>query len=400
MTQTVEQPAAMDVDPFSMEVLSDPYAYHDLLRDAGPVLWFPQYGVYGVARHAEVKAVLSDWETFCSSRGVGLADFARETPFRTPSLLLERDPPLHTKARSVMNKVVALPRLKALADEWRGVARELVEAAVGRGSFDAVTDIAEQFPLHIFPETIGLPEEGRHHLLTYATSVFNAFGPRNAVFEESQVGIEDSVAWIAEACRYENLAAGKWGRDVHHFAAEAGLAEAERELLVRSLLSAGVDTTINGIGNMIHAFATHPEEWTKLRADRSLTKRAFEEALRWESTAQSFFRTTTRAVEIGGVAIPEGAKIIAFLAAANRDPRQWQDPDRFDISRVASGHVGFGFGIHQCLGQMIARQEAEVVLEALADRVKTLRLAGHPRRRINNTLFALQNMPVEVVLAP
>ena len=391
--------AIVEIDPFSREVLADPYAHHPQLRDAGPVVWFPKYGVFGVARYGEVKTVLSDWQTYCSSRGVGLADFARETPWRTPSLLLERDPPLHAATRGVMNKVVALPRLKSLAPHWKQVAAELVESLAGRRRFDAVQDLAEQFPLRIFPDTLGLLKEGRENLLAYATSTFNAFGPRNDVFLESQVGLDAAQAWIAEACRYQNLAPGGWGRDVHDAAAEAGISEGERELLVRSFLSAGIDTTINGIGNLLHAFTLHPTEWQKLRSDRSLIKRAFEEGLRWQGTAQSFFRTTTRETELSGVRLPEGAKIIAFLAAANRDPRHWPDAERFDITRQTSGHVGFGYGIHQCLGQMIARQESEILLEALSSRFASFRAAGASERRLNNTLFALRSLPVEVDLA-
>lgn len=391
-----ERAASVSVDPFSIEVLSDPYAYHPQIRDAGPVLWFPQYQVFGVARYAEVKEVLSDWETYCSSRGVGLADFSRDTPWRTPSLLLERDPPLHTSTRTVMNKVVALPRLKKLADHWRVVARDLIDGLVAQRSFDAVQDLAEQFPLRIFPDTLGLLQEGRENLLIYATSTFNAFGPRNDVFLESQIGIEPALAWIDEACRYENLAPGGWGRDVHDFVKEAGLPAEYGALLVRSFLSAGVDTTINGIGNLLHAFSLHPQEWQKLRNDRSLVKRAFEEGLRWQGTAQTFFRTTTRNVNLAGVKIPEGSKVIAFLGAANRDPRHWEEADTFNISRQTSGHVGFGFGIHQCLGQMIARQESEVVLEVLSQRVASITPAGEPQRRLNNTLFAMKSLPVTI----
>jgi cytochrome P450 len=171
----------------------------------------------------------------------------------------------------------------------------------------------------------------------------------------------------------------------------------EAERLVRSFLSAGVDTTVNGIGNMMHAFASQPAQWHRLRAEPSLARRAFEESLRWDSTAQTFFRTTTRDVDVAGVCIPEGAKVLLFLAAANRDPRRWgEDAEQFDIGRQCSGHVGFGFGIHQCLGQMVARLEAELVLEALIPRVRSIRLAGKPLRRLNNTLHAIESLPVEV----
>jgi hypothetical protein len=180
-------------------------------------------------------------------------------------------------------------------------------------------------------------------------------------------------------------------------AADAGeCTHEEAERLVRSFLSAGVDTTVNGISHMILALASFPEQYERLRQEPALAKRAFEESLRWDSTVQTFFRTTTRDVEVAGATIPEGSKVLLFLAAANRDPRRWEAPDEVDITRQTSGHVGFGFGIHQCLGQMVARQEAEVMLEALLARAKTLRLAGDPVRRLNNTVHAIESLPVEV----
>ena len=148
---------------------------------------------------------------------------------------------------------------------------------------------------------------------------------------------------------------------------------------------------------MIYAFAQHPEQWATLRADPGLARKAFEESLRWGGTVQTFFRTTSRDVAVEGGTIPEGAKVILFLAAANRDPRHWERAAQFDITRSASGHVGFGFGIHQCLGQTVARMEAEALLKALIPRVREIRLAGEPVRRLNNTLHALASLPVELI---
>ena len=165
---------------------------------------------------------------------------------------------------------------------------------------------------------------------------------------------------------------------------------------MRSFLSAGVDTTVNGIGHMVLALAGHSEEYQKLRSNPSLVRRAFEESLRWDSTVQTFFRTTTKRVEVGGAEIPEGQKVLLFLAAANRDPLHWDEPDAFRIERNTSGHVGFGFGIHQCLGQMVARLEGELIGTAIAERVASIRLTGAPVRRLNNTLHAIDSVPVEV----
>ncbi|HTU09614.1 MAG TPA: cytochrome P450 [Allosphingosinicella sp.] len=387
------------VDPFSDEFLADPYRFHAALRDAGPVFAMPAWGAYGMARHAEVAAALQDWETYCSSRGVGLADFALETPWRPPSLLLEADPPLHDRTRRLMNRVVNLAALKTLRPVWQDRADALVETLVARGRFDAVADLAEVFPLSVFPDAMGLRDDGRSLLLPYAVATFNAFGPRNEHFRRTEAEAREAIAWVAEACRRENLKEGGWGLEVYRAADRGECSAAEAERLVRSLLTAGVDTTVNGIANLMLGFASHPDQWTRLRDDPSLARKAFEESLRWDSTVQIFFRTTTRATEMAGTALPEGAKVILFLGAANRDPLRWTTPDAFDIGRTASGHVGFGFGIHQCLGQMVARQEAEVVLNAMLPRIARIAFGGAPTRRLNNTLHALASLPVRVTPA-
>ena len=389
----------LDLDPFDEAFLADPYAHHGALRDAGPIVWLEGIQAYGMARHGEVQASLRDHQAYCSGRGVGLSDFSKEEPWRPPSLLLEADPPLHDRTRALVNRIVSLPALKQLRPVWEERAEALVERLVERRAFDAVTELGEAYPMLVFPDTIGVPKEGREQLLLYAAATFNAFGPRNAIFERGNAAAIDAIAWVGRACKRENLAEGGWGMALYEAADEGACSADEAERLVRSFLSAGVDTTVNGIGHLVLAFASYPEEWERIRARPELAKRAFDESLRWDSTVQTFFRTATRDVEVGGVTIEEGAKVLLFLAAANRDPRKWEDPDEFRVERIASGHVGFGFGIHQCLGQMVARLEAELVLNALLKRVKSIRLAGPPVRRLNNTLHALASLPVEIVPA-
>ena len=137
----------------------------------------------------------------------------------------------------------------------------------------------------------------------------------------------------------------------------------------------------------------------KLRADPSLARNAFEEAVRFESPVQTFFRTTTREVEIGGHGVGEGEKVLMFLGAANRDPRRWDAPDRYDITRKTSGHVGFGSGIHMCVGQLVARLEGEVVLAALARKGARIEINGPVKRRYNNTLRGLESLPITIMPA-
>ncbi len=386
----------LKLDPFDEAFLADPYAHHDALRDTGPVVWLEPVGCYAMARYAEVSASLKDWETFVSSRGVGMTDFATEENWRPPSLLLEVDPPIHDRTRGLMNKVASLTSLKAAMPDWCAKAEALVEGLLDR-TIDAVADLGEAFPLSVFPDLIGIRAEGREHLIPYGTTAFNGFGPRNRLFEEAMANAAAATAAVMESCKRQNLLPGGWGAQVYAAADRGDCTPAEAERLVRSFLTAGIDTTVNGIGNMIHSFAQHPDQWAVLRAEPSLAKKAFEESLRWDGTVQTFFRTTARDVAVEGGTIPEGSKVILFLAAANRDPRHWEHAGNFDITRSASGHVGFGFGIHQCLGQMVARMEAEALLKALIPRVRTIRLAGEPVMRLNNTLHALASLPVQLI---
>lgn len=403
MVETVTTPEGIPVitaDPFSVENLVDPYALHERLREAGPVVYLDCYGVWGMARYEEVNAALKNWETFSSAAGAGLSNFRKEKPWRTPSLLLEADPPAHTRAREVVGPSLSPPTLRALREPFEREAIELVDQLAALGSFDAVTQLAEVYPLRVFGDAVGLPEEGRENLLPYANMVFNAFGPRNQLFEVAMAKAQAVQTWIMASCRREALRPGGIGAQIWEAVDAGKLPEEWAPLLVRSLLSAGIDTTVNGIAAAIYALASHPDQWSLLRQDPSLAKLAFEETVRWESPVQTFFRTTTREVEVAGRRIPAGEKVLLFLGAANRDPRRWTNPDSFDIRHNASGHVGFGMGIHRCVGQTVARVEAEIVLTALARRVERIEITGQPQRRPNNTLRAWGSLPVTVHRAP
>jgi len=399
MTETATTSEGVPIitaDPFSLENLANPHPLHQQLREAGPVVRLDYYGIWGMARYEQVNASLKDWRTFSSASGAGLSDFRKEKPWRVPSLLLEADPPEHTRAREVVTPTMAPPALRALRPIFEREAIALVDRLTELGSFDAITQLAEVYPLKVFGDAVGLPEEGRENLLPYANMVFNAFGPRNQLLEAAMANAQPVQQWIAANCTREALRPGSFGAQIWE-AVDAGKIPPEwAPLLVRSLLSAGLDTTINAISAAIYAFATHPDQWDLLRENPSLAASAFEETIRWESTVQTFFRTTTRDVEVAGVRIPEGEKVLLFLGAANRDPRRWSNPDQFDIRRNASGHVGFGMGLHRCVGQTVARIEGELILTALARRIERIEITGQPQRKLNNTLRAWSSLPVTV----
>jgi len=389
----------LDIDPFAIEFFENPYPTHEALRDAGPVVHLDKWNVYAVARYAEVHAVLNDPLTFCSSRGVGLSDFAKEKPWRPPSLILEADPPAHTRTRAVLSRVLSPAVMKQMRGGFVAAAEVRVDELLAKGSVDAVADLAEAYPLSVFPDAVGLRQEGREHLLPYAGVVFNAFGPPNELRQTAIERSQPHQAYVQEQCQRDNLAPGGFGACIHARVDAGDITAAEAPMLVRSLLSAGIDTTVNGLGAAIYCLARFPGEWARLRNDPSLARNAFEEAVRFESPVQTFFRTTTKDVDIGGYGVGEGEKILMFLGAANRDPRRWADPDRYDITRKTSGHVGFGSGIHMCVGQLVARLEGEAMLAALARKVAAIEITGPVKRRYNNTLRGLESLPLALKAA-
>jgi 4-methoxybenzoate monooxygenase (O-demethylating) len=389
----------LDLDPFCDDFLADPFPGHERLREAGPVVRLPAIGAHAVARHAEVVAVLGDWRTYCSARGVGVSDFAREKPWRPPSLVLETDPPEHDRARRVLSRAMGQAAVRRLRAEFEAAAERLVERLLGQGAFDAVPELAVGYPMSVFPDAVGVSAEGREHLLPYAAMAFNAFGPDNELRRRALAEGAPHIAYVTAQCARDRLAPGGLGAEIHAAADTGEITPEEATLLVRSLLTAGIDTTVNGLAGALLHLAQNPAEWQKLRADPSLAKNAFEEAVRIESPVQTFFRTTTREVELSGITLPEGEKVLMFLGAANRDPRRFDNPERYDITRRTIGHVGFGFGVHLCAGLLIARLEGEALISAMARRVARIEAVGAPRWQPNNTLRSLASLPVRLIAA-
>jgi 4-methoxybenzoate monooxygenase (O-demethylating) len=398
MDMTIDRPVST-VDPFSHEFLRDPYPHHHSMREAGPVVWLEHYGIWAMARHQEVRDALTDWQTYCSSAGVGLSDFRKEPPWRPPSIILEADPPLHTRTRAVLTRILSPAAINILRETFQREAELLIAHLVEQREFDGIADLAEAYPLKVFPDAVGVVGEGRENLMPYGSMVFNSFGPRNDLFERAMANAGPVRDWIMSKCSRAALASDGLGTQIFQAVDSGELDEAEAGMLVRSFLSAGIDTTVYGLGNALWCFATNPEQWTILRDNPQLVRGAFEEVLRFEAPVQTFFRTTTRDVDVGGVRLGEGEKVLLFLAAANRDPRRWDNADRFDVRRRATGHMTFGTGIHGCVGQAVARLEGEAIFGALAKRVAALELTGEPTRRLNNTLRGLDTLPLRIKAA-
>jgi cytochrome P450 len=382
----------LDVDLWSDEILTNPYPTYARLRRMGPVLHDGLHDAYVLPRYDEVRAVLQDWETFSSARGVGLNERANKMAGRG---ILTTDPPLHDTRRKVLNAQL-VPREVAHHQAFIvNTANDMVDELVERGSFDAVADLAHRYSVKIVADLCGLPEEGRDHLIERASAAFDTFGPDNELCLSAWDGFFELFDYATSFATPERLAPDRWGTEIYE-AGERGDIEPEAcPGLMLAYVWAGMDTTVNAIASAVSLFADHPDQWDRLRSERSLLGSATNEVLRIEPPVQRFTRASTRAVELGGAVLPEGARIAVLFGSANRDERRFRDPDRFDIGRNPTDHLSFGRGVHRCVGANLAQEEIKAVLGRLADRVERFDVTERVWRR-NNALHGLERLTVTV----
>lgn len=394
-----DQLPVLDDDPFSEETLSDPSAYQTRLREAGPLVWLSRYGFYATGQHAAVVEVLENWKLFSSARGVGTTDFAREKPWwGERAVLIESDPPRHNQIRAKVMKVLSPRVVRGLGPEFRLQANALLDHVLDKSLIDGQTEIANVYPLRVFGDALGIDRENRDNLLVFGDLVFSSFGPANIVRQRAQERAEqmNAVDWMRERTSREAVREGSIGHMLHQLSETDGLTPAESANVMRGQLAAGVDTTVAALGYMMYCFACFPAQYQLLREDPTLAVRAFEEAVRLLSPIQRILRTTTEEGQLQGVPVRPDHKIIVCNAAANHDPAKFDNPLNFDINRNVMGHVGFGRGVHTCVGMHVAKLEAEHLLQSLVERVSSFELAGEPTFKLNNTVRSLATLPLRI----
>lgn len=395
-------------DPCAPAFREDPYPYYRALRDESPVYFAPETGVYCISRYDDVLGVLNDPGTF-SSRAMftflmnqghdgapplswGLLRFlvrfvlqARMNPlgFAGARNLIAEDGASHAAMRKIVNRGFT-PRM---IESWEGRARDLAAEGVAKlrsgEPFDLVPDLAIPLPVTIIAEMLGVEPARQQDFKRWSdTIVETATGsgredPFRPAMIDTIVELTCYLKTVAEE-RRKRPAEDLISAIVAEQDGETALQVREVVQFVMLLLVAGNETTTNLIGNAVTALLDHPEELAKVAADPGLVAGAIEETLRFDPPVQLVFRTTTRDVEVAGTTIPQGRVVCPLLGSANRDERQFPDPDHFDVARNPRGHLGFGFGKHFCLGASLARLEASAALEAL---VPELAAFEHPKPR-------------------
>ncbi|MBC9724076.1 cytochrome P450 [Streptomyces sp. TRM68367] len=366
------------------------------LRRAEPVRWiaqphglagFDDDGYWAVTRHTDVKYVSTHPELFSSCLNTAIIRFnehiERDAIDAQRLILLNMDPPEHTRVRQIVQRVFTPRAIRALEDTLRARAHAIVRGALAErgGSFDFVSRVACELPLQAIAELIGIPQDDRAKIFDWSNKMIAYDDPEYAITEE--VGQESATELIAYAM---NMAADRKqcpAKDIVTTLVsaedEGNLASDEFGFFVLMLAVAGNETTRNAITHGMHAFLTHPEQWQLYKRERPRT--AAEEIVRWATPVNSFQRTATQDTELGGQRIRKGDRVGLFYASANHDPEVFDDPDGFDITRDPNPHLGFGGGgPHYCLGKSLAVLEIDLIFNAVADAMPELRLTGDPRR--------------------
>jgi cytochrome P450 len=381
-----------DADLFTDDALDDPYPRLRALRDAGPLVWLEAHGMYAATRYTEVRSILGDHATFVSGEGVALNDVINSLGRGTT---LMSDGNEHRTQREVIGRPLTPRALANLRLDAQAMADALVDRLVERRCFDAVTDLAEILPTTWVPDLLGWPADGREHLVDWAASQFDGLGPLN---DRAVAASDDILAMSGYAQQLAELELPEncFGAGIQR-AADRGEIDRKRcPMLFIDYLAPSLDTTISAIGNAIWLFATHPDQWQRLREEPDRIKAAFNEVLRIESPISCFTRVAKVGTRIGGSDVPAGSRVMISFASANRDERRWDEPDCFEITRESAGHLAFGHGEHACVGMGLARLEGAAVLAALVERVGTIELDASPVRKRNNLIRSFSSLPVIV----
>lgn len=393
-----------DIDlanPDNYQEAGPPHAMFDVARSQAPVFWHPDKetpGFWALTRHADVVHVSKNPQLFSAARkSVFLFESSEEDLANLQMMLVNRDPPNHTKLRRLVSLGFTPRRIAMLADRVRLRAGEIIDRIALRGECEFVTDLAADLPLQVIAELVGVPMDDRGKVFEWSNKLIGFDDPEYVGdrAEQRQTAMEVYLYanQLAELRRQEptdDLTSVLVNGEVDG----ERLTEMEFDLFFLLLLVAGNETTRNAISGGMLALIKHPEQRARLLANPALLTTATEEILRWVSPVNCFRRTVMQDTTIGEQAVREGDKVVMFYPAANRDPAVFRDPHTFDVARTPNDHVAFGIGTHFCIGNALARLEIKIMFEELLRRLPDVELAGSVERLRSSFINGIKRMPV------
>ncbi|MGW2723929.1 cytochrome P450 family protein [Streptomyces sp. NPDC001492] len=388
----------IDLGEFGDGFREDPHSVYARLRERGPVhrvrLPVPDqhHVTWLVVGHEEARTALADPRLAKDGSRIGMVFLDEELIGKH---LLACDPPQHTRLRGLVSRAFTMRRVEELRPRIQEITDELLDAMLPRGRADLVDSLAYPLPITVICELLGVPELDRGEFRKMSSE---AVAPTDADLEHNAfTRLAEYLTELIEDKRRSGPS-GDLLSELIRTTAEDGdrLSPGELRGMAFILLIAGHETTVNLIGNAVHALLTHPDQLAALRADLSLVDGVVEETLRYEGPVENAtFRFAAEPLEIGGTQVAKGDFVMVGLTAADRDGLRYPAPDRFDIHRDTRGHLAFGHGIHYCLGAPLARLEARTAIRALLERAPGLALDGPPGDWLPGMLMrGVRSLPV------
>jgi cholest-4-en-3-one 26-monooxygenase len=381
-----------------------PYEWFRQLRAEAPVYWHPDAtahrgGFWAVTDYEDCVTVNREWDRFSSYKHSALFnDMDDDQLAQQRMMMLNMDPTMHTRYRRLVNKGFTPKLVRDLEQQIVGYADGIIDSVCERGTADFVEEISAELPLLVIAELLGVPQEDRRKVFDWSNRMIGSEDP------EYQIeGADSGEAAMAVFSYAEELAAARRLAPRQDLVSTLINAEVEGEkldqleldLFFMLLIVAGNETTRNLMSGAMTAFFDHPEQWEKLRQDRSLLPSAVEEMLRFVTPVMHFRRTVVADTELGGQQLQEGDKVVFWHISANRDDKVFTDPDQFDVARTPNTHMAFGGGgPHFCLGANLARMEITVMFDRLLDRIPDIRLDGEVQRLQSNFINGTKHIPV------
>jgi len=404
MTDTVAETSVSPVDLSDARsfVPSVPHEWLAHLRRHDPVHWVEDPngpGYWAVTKYHDCVTVNRDFERFSSAaRGTMPFELADDEIEQQSLMMLNMDPPLHTRYRRLVNKGFTPRMVRDLEESIHRATDEIIDRVIEAGTADFVTDISAELPLQVIAELLGVPYEDRHKMFDWSNRMVGNADP------EYQLEAEMALTAAMELYAYAAELFAKKRIDPHADLMSVlttvevegeHLSEAELELFFLMLTVAGNETTRNLMSGAMHAFFQHPDQWTRLLNDRSLVPSAVEEMLRFVSPVMNFRRTAMCDLELSGTQIRQGDKVVFYHASGNRDEEIFENPDVFDVGRDPNPHIAFGGGgPHFCLGANLARMEIRVMFEHLLDRLPDIHQNGDVQRLQSQFINGVKHLPI------
>lgn len=394
MLATTSVRTATDIDLFSDEVIVAPHERYREIRDMAPIVWMTKYDTWAVARYRDVYDVLHDHQSFSSAAGVGLS--SELNSIMAGGSVVNSDPPDHDTFREIIGSRLTPRALNGYQTEVEAKAVALVEEVLARDSLDAVGDIASVFPLQIAPDLLGWPEQDRENLLEWGAAAFQAVGPMNERTKIALPQMHEMVEFARRMVATADLPEQSWGAQMLREAREGSINPENLPKLMIDYVGPSIDTTVSALSTALWMLGKNPDQWAALRVDRTLAGKVMDEALRFEAPIRGFSRLATRDVDFEDQTVRAGERLFVLFASANRDERRWENADTFDIRRTTAGHVGFGHGIHHCVGHGLAKLQSQALMNALADRVDRFEV-GEPVWDKHNILRFMRALPIAFI---